>query len=59
MEQKFSGLNGWIIDKAAGGRTLSECDSKTLVGGFNVFGVGASAKKAFNVPKHKRLRLMS
>lgn len=43
MEEKFAGLNGWTIEKSAGGRTHSECDGKSLVGGFNVFGVGATA----------------
>lgn len=47
MEKKFTGLSGWTLDKAAGGRILSECDAYTLVGGFNVFGAGALARKSF------------
>lgn len=28
-----------------------------MIGGYNVFGKGASAEKTFNVPPHKRLRI--
>jgi len=43
---------------AAGGRVNADCAGVTLVGGFNVFGAGASAKKSFVIPAaHKKLRL--
>jgi len=28
-----------------------------MVGGFNIFGVGATAEKKFTIPSHKKLRL--
>jgi hypothetical protein len=43
MEDQFAGLNGWELSNNEGGRTLSVCGGKTLVGGFNVFGAKAAA----------------
>ena len=40
------------------GRGISECGGKNLVGGFNIFGKGASAEKRFTIPAHKRIRLL-
>jgi hypothetical protein len=58
MEKTFSGLNGWTLASNKGGATHSQCAGTTLVGGFNIFGVRASATKTFDVPRHKRVRLM-
>lgn len=57
MEKKFTGVSGWTLEKNVEGRTLSECDGFTLVGGFDIFGAGALAKKSFTIPKHSRVRL--
>jgi len=58
VDKTFTGVDGWTLTGAAGGRTNSDCGGVSLVGGFNVFGAGASAKKTFVIPAaHKRLRL--
>lgn len=57
MEDKFTGINGWILNKNKGGKLINECSGKSMVGGFDIMGVGATATKTFDVPPHKRLRL--
>lgn len=56
MEDKFVGINDWVLKGNKGGKTVSECD-KSMVGGYDIMGVGASASKEFQLPGHKRLRL--
>jgi len=57
LEDKFTGINGWILTNNKAGRTVAECNGKSMVGGFDIMGIGASAKKTFEIPPHKRLRL--
>lgn len=56
-EENFSGIDGWTIKGNSNGLVTSRCGSASLVGGFNVFGSGATASKEFVVPAHYRLRL--
>lgn len=44
---KFVGVNGWTLANNKAGRTVSECAGKTLVGGYDIFGKGAVAKKTY------------
>ena len=57
MEDKFTGTNGWILTNNKAGRTVSECNGKSMIGGHDIMGIGANAKKTFEIPPHKRLRL--
>ena len=38
---------------------MNDCSGKYLVGGFDIMGVGASAKKTFDIPSHKRIKIQS
>jgi hypothetical protein len=46
-----------VLTKNKGGKLINECGGKSMVGGYDIMGVGASASKTFNIPPHKRLRL--
>ncbi|CAD8071148.1 unnamed protein product [Paramecium sonneborni] len=60
LEDKFTGINGWTItSKVPAGKEIGECGGKSLVGGFGIFGVDASASKTFQVPSHRRLKLQT
>jgi hypothetical protein len=46
MDTTFTGIGDWNIENAkAGSPVTTVCGTLTLVGGYNSFGVGASASK--------------
>ncbi|CAK64683.1 unnamed protein product (macronuclear) [Paramecium tetraurelia] len=59
LEDKFTGVNGWVLTGNKAGRTVAECNGKSMVGGFDIMGAGGKATKTFEIPPHKRLRLQT
>ena len=57
-DDKFTGLEDWVLAKNMGGTLIYDCNGKTLVGGYKSLGAGATATKKFSLPLHKRLRLI-
>ena len=57
-EDKFTNIEGWVLTKNAGNNLVYVCNGKTVVGGFNSLGAGATASKKFLLPLHKRIRLI-
>ncbi|CAD8096037.1 unnamed protein product [Paramecium sonneborni] len=55
--EKFTNSFGWILQNTTVDTIISYCLDKSILGGFGILGVGASAKKQFIIPNHKRLRL--
>ncbi|CAK93812.1 unnamed protein product (macronuclear) [Paramecium tetraurelia] len=55
--QKFTSLEGWILKETQQNLMITDYQDKTIVGGQNILGVGATAEKLFILPPHTQLRL--
>lgn len=58
MEDSFTGIDGWTLVNNKGGQKISSCSGLSMVGGYNIFGRAAAAKKTFKIPDHTRLRMI-
>ncbi|CAD8189874.1 unnamed protein product [Paramecium octaurelia] len=55
--QKFTSLEGWILKETQQNLIITNYQDKTIVGGYGILGVGATAEKLFILPPHTQLRL--
>ncbi|CAD8195449.1 unnamed protein product [Paramecium pentaurelia] len=54
---KFTSSEGWILKQSQQSTIITDCQDKTIFGGYGVLGVGGIAEKQFFIPHHSQLRL--
>lgn len=45
VPKQFNSIEGWIVENKKGSVYTSQCGGVTMIGGYDIFGKGALAKK--------------